>query len=76
MTAILERRESESLWGRVCNCQDLDQLLNPLKMNMSRVEQQVIRYPAAKATPVGYLPDPASFNKFRVPASSKKSEQS
>ncbi|AED91288.1 GEM-like protein 4 [Arabidopsis thaliana] len=45
-------------------------------MNMSRVEQQVIRYPAAKATPVGYLPDPASFNKFRVPASSKKSEQS
>jgi hypothetical protein len=56
--------------------QDLDQLLNPLKMNMSRVEQQVIRYPAAKATPVGYLPDPASFNKFRVPASSKKSEQS
>jgi hypothetical protein len=22
MTAILERRESESLWGRFCNCKD------------------------------------------------------
>ncbi|XP_010491467.1 PREDICTED: GEM-like protein 4 [Camelina sativa] len=44
-------------------------------MNMNRVEQQVIRFPAAK-TPVGYLPDPASINKFRLPASSKRSEQS
>ncbi|KAL1209775.1 GEM-like protein 4 [Cardamine amara subsp. amara] len=45
-------------------------------MNMSRVEQQVIRFPAGKNTPMGYLPDPASINKFRVSTSSKKSEQS
>ncbi|XP_010423103.1 PREDICTED: GEM-like protein 4 isoform X2 [Camelina sativa] len=45
-------------------------------MNMNRVEQQVIPFPAAKTTPVGYLTDPASINKFRVSASSKKSEQS
>ncbi|EOA21504.1 hypothetical protein CARUB_v10001901mg [Capsella rubella] len=44
-------------------------------MNMSRVEQQVIRFPTGKTTPVGYLPDPASINKFRVSAPSKKSEQ-
>ncbi|KFK25201.1 hypothetical protein AALP_AA8G080400 [Arabis alpina] len=44
-------------------------------MNMSRVEQQVIRFPAGKTTPVGYLPDPASINKFRVSTCSKKSEQ-
>lgn len=55
--------------------QHQDQLLNPLKMNMNRVEQQVIRFPVGKTTPVGYLPDTASINKFRVSASSKKSEQ-
>ncbi|CAL9229629.1 unnamed protein product [Arabidopsis halleri] len=43
---------------------------------MSSVEQQVIRFPATKTTPVGYLPDQASINKLRVSASSKKSEQS
>ncbi|XP_010452820.1 PREDICTED: GEM-like protein 4 [Camelina sativa] len=45
-------------------------------MNMNRVGQQVIRFPAAKTTPVGYLTDPASINKLWVPASSKRSEQS
>ncbi|XP_024012185.1 GEM-like protein 4 [Eutrema salsugineum] len=46
-------------------------------MNMSsRFEQQVICFPAGKTTPMGYLPDPASINKFLVSTSSKKSEQS
>ncbi|VVB13703.1 unnamed protein product [Arabis nemorensis] len=44
-------------------------------MNMSRVEQQVIRFSTGKTTPVGYLPDPASINKFRVSTCSKNSEQ-
>ncbi|CAH2073541.1 unnamed protein product [Thlaspi arvense] len=43
---------------------------------MSRVEQQVVSFPAGKTTPMGYLPDPASINKFLLSSSSKKSEQS
>ncbi|CAN6877625.1 hypothetical protein Bca4012_079416 [Brassica carinata] len=45
-------------------------------MTMSRVHQQVLAFPAVKTSPAGYLPDPASINKFQIPSPSKKPEQS
>ncbi|KAJ4900399.1 GRAM domain-containing protein / ABA-responsive protein-related [Raphanus sativus] len=44
-------------------------------MTLSRVNQHLSAFPAAKTTLAGYLPDPASINKLQIQSPSKKSEK-